>query len=134
MVVDAGGVLVGVLTDGDIRRAMLRGQTPDEAVRLAMRTDFVSLRVEADTAEINHALSDRIAFVPLVDSAGRPGDFASHVRHRRFPVAEPLLDGNEAEYLLECVPAPVGSPRRDPLCAPSSARSRTSTTCRSQWR
>jgi perosamine synthetase len=103
MIVDAGGVLVGVLTDGDIRRAMLRGQMPDEPVRLAMRTDFVSLPVEADTAQINHALTDRIAFVPLIDAAGRPADFASHARHRRFPVAEPLLDGNEAEYLLECV-------------------------------
>ena len=103
MVVDGDGVLVGVLTDGDIRRAMLGGQGPDDAVAHAMRTDFVGLPVDADTQEINRALSDRIAFVPLVDEAGRPVDFAGHARHRRFPVAEPLLDGNEADYLLECV-------------------------------
>ncbi|HUZ81135.1 MAG TPA: CBS domain-containing protein, partial [Gaiellaceae bacterium] len=103
MVVDGDGVLVGVLTDGDIRRAMLRGQGPDDAVAHAMRADFVSLPVDANTQEINRAMSDRIAFVPLVDEAGRPADFAGHARHRRFPVAEPLLDGNEAEYLLDCV-------------------------------
>jgi perosamine synthetase len=103
MVVDESGVLVGVLTDGDIRRAMLRGLTPADPVSQAMRKDFVRLPVDASTGEINRALGDQIAFVPLVDDAGRPADYASHTRHRRFPVAEPLLDGNEAEYLLECV-------------------------------
>lgn len=103
MVVDESGVLVGVLTDGDIRRAMLSGVTPADSVAQAMREDFVSLPVDASTSEISRALSERIAFVPLVDDVGRPADYASHTRHRRFPVAEPLLDGNEAEYLLECV-------------------------------
>jgi len=103
MVVDEGGVLVGVVTDGDIRRAMLRGATPADSIAQAMREDFVSLPVEAATSAISHALSDSIEFVPLIDEAGRPVDYASHRHHRRFPVAEPLLDGNEAEYLLECV-------------------------------
>jgi perosamine synthetase len=103
MVVASSGELVGVLTDGDIRRALLRGLTPDDPVSSAMRKDFVSLPLTASPSDINQALSERIAFVPLLDTAGRPVDYAGHTRHRRFPVAEPLLDGNEAEYLLECV-------------------------------
>jgi perosamine synthetase len=103
MVVASSGELVGVLTDGDIRRALLRGLTPDDPVSSAMRKDFVSLPLTASPSDINQALSERIAFVPLLDAAGRPVDYAGHTRHRRFPVAEPLLDGNEAEYLLECV-------------------------------
>lgn len=103
LIVDEKGVLVGVLTDGDIRRALLRGGAPDDSVRDAMREDFVRLPVDASPADVNHALSDRVAFVPLVDDEGRPVDYASHARHRRVPVAEPLLDGNEAEYLLQCV-------------------------------
>ena len=103
MVVDAEGVLTGLVTDGDVRRAMLRGVTLGDAVVAAMQSRFVSLPASAGAAEINAALSDRISFVPLVDLDGRPVDYASHARHRRVPVAEPLLDGNEAEYLLECV-------------------------------
>lgn len=103
LVVDDTGVLVGLLTDGDVRRALLRGDTPDAAVAQAMQRDFASLRVGADNAAINRVLDDRIRFVPLVDDVGRPVDYASHTRHRRFPVAEPLLTGNEADYLLECV-------------------------------
>lgn len=103
MVVDESGKLVGVLTDGDIRRAMLRGAGPDGPVAAATRSDYVSLPIDATDAQITAALDERIAFVPLVDRDGRPADYAGYGRHRRFPVAEPLLDGNEAEYLLECV-------------------------------
>ncbi len=103
LVVDPAGVLVGVLTDGDVRRALLRGETPEAPVAAAMCAGFVSLPVDTSTEAINAVLDDRIRFVPLVDDAGRPVDYASHGRHHRFPVAEPLLNGNEAEYLLECV-------------------------------
>jgi perosamine synthetase len=101
MVVDDAGVLAGVLTDGDVRRALLRGVTLDDEVAGAMQARCVSLPAGATAAELAQALSDRISFVPLVDADGRPVDYASHARH--VPVAEPLLDGNEAEYVLECV-------------------------------
>jgi perosamine synthetase len=103
IVVDSAGVLAGVLTDGDIRRALLRGATPDDPVDRAMRADCLSLPADADADDVRRALTERISFIPLVDEAGRPVDYASHSRHRRIPLAEPLLDGNEAEYLLECV-------------------------------
>jgi len=103
MVVRGDGTLAGVLTDGDIRRALLAGVTVDHAIDTVMPPSCVSLAVESTTTTINAALSGRIAFVPLVDAAGRPVDYASHSHHRRYPVMEPLLDGNEADYVLECV-------------------------------
>ena len=103
MVVDDEGRLEAVLTDGDIRRALLRGVTIDDAVRLAMRPDCVSLHASATAAEINETLTERISFLPLVDDDGRPVDYASRDRHRRVPVAEPLLDANEEDYVLECI-------------------------------
>jgi perosamine synthetase len=101
MVVDDAGSLVGVLTDGDVRRALLRGVTLDDDVSNAMQTPFVSLPADAPESTIAAALTDQISFVPLVDERGRPVDYASHAKH--VPVAEPLLDGNEATYVLECV-------------------------------
>lgn len=103
LVVDDAGVLVGVLTDGDIRRALLGGVGLDDPVELAMHRECVFLPVTASAAAINHALTETISFLPLVDERGRPVDYASRDRHRRFPIAEPLLDGKEEEYVLECV-------------------------------
>src|ERR1051325_1649626 len=103
IVVDHDGVLAGVLTDGDVRRALMRGVTLDEPVSTAVRADCVSLPIEADDIRIQQTLNQRIAFVPLLDASRRPVDYASHRRLRRFPVLEPDLGGNEALYLQECV-------------------------------
>ena len=103
MVVDADGRLAGVVTDGDIRRAALAGGTFDRPIDEVMPASCVRLPVEASAAEINRALTGRIAFVPLVDADGKPVDYASYAHHRRYPVMEPLLDGNEADYVQECV-------------------------------
>jgi perosamine synthetase len=100
---DESGRLAGVLTDGDMRRALLRGLVLDEFVTAAMRTNCVSLPVDASPADIQATLDQRIFFVPLVDALGRPVDYASHQRPRRLPVMEPELNGNEAAYLDECV-------------------------------
>jgi perosamine synthetase len=103
MVVDDSNALAGVLTDGDIRRALLRGLAIEVPVERAMHAACVSLPASATAAEINATLTDQISFVPLVDDRGRPVDYATRDRHRRFPVAEPLLDGNEETYVLECI-------------------------------
>ena len=103
MVVDDTGALVGVLTDGDVRRALLRGLTLEDAVDCAMHAHCISLPVTARAQEIHAALTRAISFVPLVDTGGRPVDYATRDHHRRLPIAEPLLDGNEEQYVVECV-------------------------------
>ena len=119
MVVDESGVLVGVLTDGDIRRAMLRGVTPADSVAQAMREDFVSLPVDASTSEINHALSERIAFVPLVDDCRK-------TRRLREPRATPALSGRRAPARRKRggVPPRMRSHRLDLVAGPVRPRLR----------
>ena len=102
-VVDHEGRLAGAVTDGDIRRALLRGSEIDGSVREAMTADCVALRVEATNAEIHRAVSGSISFVPLLDAERRPVDWAGRRRHHRLPVMEPTLDGNELAYVEEAV-------------------------------
>ena len=102
-VVDAAGRLVGLLTDGDIRRGLLRGVDVHGTVAAFMRREFVSLPVDATDREIEQNLVGPIAFIPLLDTQGRPVDYASQQRHRRYPVAQPVLEGNEEAYITECV-------------------------------
>ena len=103
LVVDEGGRLCGTMTDGDIRRALMRGALLGVAVDDVMQRGCVSLPVDADAQTINATLSETIEFIPLLDAVGRPVEYATLGRHRRVPVMEPLLTGNESAYVQECI-------------------------------
>ncbi len=103
MVVDAEGKLFGVMTDGDIRRSFLRGVTLEDPVDQATVRDCVSLPVSATSDEIGSVLNEEIAWIALVDEAGRPVDYTGRARRRHLPVMEPFLNGREEDYVLECI-------------------------------
>ena len=71
-VVDGENRLIGVVSDGDIRRAILRGQTVDSPVTGAMSVDPIVASDEATNEELLHLmLTKGVAAVPVVDSTGR---------------------------------------------------------------
>lgn len=102
-VIDGNKKLVGTITDGDIRRALINGQQLSEPAKTVMFTDFISLPVGTAQSEINKILSTKIRHIPLVDENNTPVDYACIHRHNRFPVMEPLLEGNEMEYVVNCI-------------------------------
>ncbi|WP_448585454.1 nucleotidyltransferase family protein [Thermaurantiacus sp.] len=71
-VVDADGRLVGIATDGDIRRGLLAGVSLDDPIESCINPDPLTANVAATDEQLRvrmRALSiDRI---PVVDSAGR---------------------------------------------------------------
>ena len=73
MVVDASGQLRGTVTDGDIRRALLRGATLGDPVAACMHTDFVFSR--ADDGDENDRLLTSgqrpVTFLPILDKHDR---------------------------------------------------------------
>ena len=103
MVVGPEGKLAGVMTDGDVRRSLLKGATLDDPVGPATVTDCVTMPFSASTEDIGAALSERIAWIPLLDDTGRPVDYTGLARRRHFPVMEPFLNGREEDYVVECI-------------------------------
>jgi perosamine synthetase len=102
--VDAEGALVGTLTDGDIRRALLRGATLASPVSEVMYPKFISMPADSATELIQKRLSEVSAtHIPLVDALNRPVDYACAHRFRRIQVAEPALNGNELAYVANCI-------------------------------
>lgn len=64
--------IVGLVTDGDIRRAMLRGATMNDPIAPHMRAEFKWVSPDArrdDVLDLMHAL--RIAEVPILDDSRR---------------------------------------------------------------
>jgi perosamine synthetase len=102
-VTDEAGKLVGTLTDGDIRRAFIKGKNLNTLISEVMQKEFVSLPIDTPPEVIQNKLSSKIRHIPLVDESFRPLDYASLSRLHRIPIMEPLLDGNELAYITECI-------------------------------
>ena len=73
LVADAEGRLLGTLTDGDVRRAILNGVSLDAQVAECMNARFVSGYRGAgrDNLALLHATPRRVDFLPVVDEGGR---------------------------------------------------------------
>ena len=73
LAVDGGERLVGVATDGDIRRALLRGITLEQPVAAILNRTFVSVQESHSRADaLDLMRARRIDAIPVLDGAGRP--------------------------------------------------------------
>ncbi len=72
LVHDCAGRLVGLITDGDIRRGLLAGVTLESSVSEVMRRDFFAVSPGADRAFIlDHMKARTIQHVPVLDKERR---------------------------------------------------------------
>ncbi|MGH7436779.1 MAG: sugar phosphate nucleotidyltransferase [Polyangiaceae bacterium] len=72
LVVDEGDRLVGILTDGDIRRALLAGVPLDGSIRPHVKRDFTSVGPQTMRVEVLELMQARsIEHVPVIDESGR---------------------------------------------------------------
>ena len=70
---DANGAVVGTVTDGDIRRALLDGRTLDDSVAHCMFMNFRYARA-GHPADIDRLFADRekpVSFIPVLDEERR---------------------------------------------------------------
>src|SRR3982751_829319 len=74
---DAGGRIVGAVTDGDIRRRMLTGTTIQDRVATCINRNFVSARSGGPREQILKLLDQRVHVVPILDGEGRLVDVFS---------------------------------------------------------
>jgi N-acetylneuraminate synthase len=79
-IVDPTGVVLGVLTDGDVRHAFVRGKNLHTPVTEVMTRQFRSARAGASAEDLLAQLPGRTRIMPIVDDEGRLVDFASDVR------------------------------------------------------
>jgi dTDP-glucose pyrophosphorylase len=75
IVVDAGGRVIGTVTDGDVRRGLLRGVGLDRPVTECMQREPTTGRFGGEHEDAANArklatLQSRVAFLPIVDEEG----------------------------------------------------------------
>ncbi len=75
LVADPERLLLGLLTDGDVRRFILAARSLDEPVTAAMNAHPVTLPADSTPEDAREVMvSHRIECIPLVDEAGRLTD------------------------------------------------------------
>lgn len=119
-IVDEQRRLLGTVTDGDVRRAMLAGRAMDVPVEQAMnRSPRVLLEGEAPTGSIGELKRNGIRLLPLVDRDGRLnrvidlGDM-----HSLLPIDALIMAGGRGSRLrpfTDTVPKPLIPVRGKPI-------------------
>jgi len=72
LVVDAQGCLIGTVTDGDVRRALLKGAGLDSPIEGYMGRRFTTVTADIGRAEVLDLMRARcIEQIPIVDTEGR---------------------------------------------------------------
>lgn len=93
--------LVGIATDGDIRRALLDGAGMKEPIKDYMNDCFVYATDLLDAQKIFQQYGWKIKIIPLVDAQMHIRDYAQSNSKQHVALAQPQLNGNEYNYLMD---------------------------------
>ena len=100
-IVDTNESLIGVLTDGDIRRSILSGVELQTQIVEIINKDYVFGREHDKTSSLLKKLNKKIRIIPIVNKANNVVDYVEYSQSAYFPVATPVLNGNEFKYLTD---------------------------------
>lgn len=112
-VLDDKDRMVGTLTDGDIRRALISGESLSASVDVAMKRDFCFLRhTEVDSVQLLRQFkAKKIFMVPILDDSGRIIEIVNLEKSvNRLPIDAVLMAGGKGERLrplTENTPKPL---------------------------
>lgn len=101
LVVNADMRMCGTLTDGDVRRALLRGIALEAPVAEAMHRNFSALRAGDDAVACLHDMrAGGLKLVPVLDGDGRISRIIdTQITHTQLPVSAILMAGGKGERL-----------------------------------
>ena len=72
LIVDDGEVLIGIMTDGDVRRALLAGASLEGALEPYVQRNYTRVAPDAGRAEVVDLMrARRFGQIPIVDETGR---------------------------------------------------------------
>lgn len=112
-VVDADQKMVGTLTDGDVRRALIRGVKVTDKICDAMHREFNFLRkgISDDVANIRKQRDLKMKLVPILDEQNCIAEIINLEEYRtKLPVDAVLMAGGKGERLrplTEKTPKPL---------------------------
>ena len=98
---DHTGRLVGVMTDGDIRRLLIGGYGVNDTIEAHMRKEFVYARINDEPTEIAAKINNHIRILPIVNENMQLVDYVCYDENVHISLAQPQMSGNEHKYLMD---------------------------------
>ena len=112
--VTESGRLIGIVTDGDIRRGLLRGESLDSPVANIMQLNFRSLPPNATEVEALALMQrESLHHIPVIDETGKAlhlfllEDLTRQQRHRNPVVVMAGGEGRRLRPLTDACPKPM---------------------------
>ena len=115
---DSNGVLLSVVTEGDLRRLLLQGQDLNTLVSESSTNQcgksFIFAHIkDTDSVVYELLMKHRIEEIPLLDDDGRLRSLVSRSDYfEKIPLSNPELNGTEVEHISDALAsnwiAPVG--------------------------
>ena len=96
------GRLMGIVTDGDARRALLNGSKLNDNIQTVMKKAFFSLPINSPITLIQQKFK-QYKYIPIINNIGEMVDLATPDRYHQIPLVQPELGGNELEYVTDCI-------------------------------
>ena len=112
-VLDENKRMVGTLTDGDSRRALINGASVDDKVEIIMHRNFKYMKFEAinDVREIKRLKDQKMKLVPVLDKDMHIVEIINLEKYNtRLPIDAVLMAGGKGERLrplTEKIPKPL---------------------------
>jgi perosamine synthetase len=107
LVVDADGRLLGTVTDGDVRRAILRGVTLEGSVAEIMQRDPVTVSRTTDMQEIRRIFIDSsLKHIPMVDEERRVVELLTVSQLLSVPLSNPDISDREIDAVVAVLRTP----------------------------
>lgn len=112
-VLDENKRMVGTLTDGDSRRALIAGASVNDKIEKVMHRNFNYMKAEAigDVKEIKHQKEMKMKLVPVLDNEMHIVDVINLEKYAtRLPIDAVLMAGGKGERLrplTEKTPKPL---------------------------
>lgn len=112
-VIDSSQKMVGTLTDGDVRRALIRGVRVDDKIEVAMHRNFNFLRkgVDDTVSNIHRQRELKMKLVPILDEQNQIIEIINLDKYRtKLPIDAVLMAGGKGERLrplTEKTPKPL---------------------------
>lgn len=112
-VVDASGKMIGTLTDGDSRRALITGASVNDNIEKVMHRDFNFMKVDDldNVKEIKRQRDLKMKLIPVLDAESHIVEIINLEEHvTRLPIDAVLMAGGKGERLrplTEKTPKPL---------------------------
>lgn len=100
-VIDSEDRLVGIVTDGDIRRLLIEGYGLNDYIKTYMNKDFVYATINDEVQDIAKKFNYAIRIIPIVNEKMQPVDYTEYNENVHISLAQPQLCGNEYKYLMD---------------------------------